>query len=166
MPQLCSHCCVIGHTISSCKWLKNHPEDVSEHGKKIINIKKEATKESLQYVVKKKEALPGGNITNPVKIDLPTIEENQDEATDCQLDMANKNTKPVAQIQQLLVPPKPVITVAIPLKNDDRQIAQTLPTAEAVLVLLVDGPINHKTTNAAAVPYVKVDNPMPQLFHM
>jgi hypothetical protein len=59
------------------------------------------------------------------------------------------------------VPPKPVITVAIPLKNDDRQIAQTLPTAEAVPVLLVDGPINHKTANAAAVPYVKVDNPMP-----
>ncbi|KAK2427071.1 hypothetical protein QL285_025674 [Trifolium repens] len=42
-----------------------------------------------------------------------------------------------------------------------KEIAQTLPTAEVVPVLLVDGPINHKAANAEAVPYVKMDNPMP-----
>jgi hypothetical protein len=69
MPQFSSHCYVIGQTISCCKWLNNHSNDVTDRDKKIINIKNETNKDSLQYVVKKKKCYP--KIVLQIQLRLP-----------------------------------------------------------------------------------------------
>jgi hypothetical protein len=83
---------------------------------------------------------------------MPTIREYHDEATAHQLDTTIKATLFVQNVQQQqpLVSPKFVITAAIPLGNDGGQIAQIVPPAVEVPVLIVNSLVNHKIVTAAA----------------
>ncbi|PNY03673.1 putative NBS resistance protein [Trifolium pratense] len=74
LPDFCTHCNILGHDITACKWL--HPDKERDHSKQIIKVKKEAA-QVLQYVAKPqpKPQQKNGSTTLP-QMDAPQHRES------------------------------------------------------------------------------------------
>jgi hypothetical protein len=80
LPDFCSHCTIIGHDISVCKWLRLEKE--AADNKQIIKVKKEATR-VMKYVPKAAEssAQPVNDNANETVNNIDTTRNNIDTAT-------------------------------------------------------------------------------------
>jgi hypothetical protein len=113
LPEFCSHCQIIGHTITMCKWL--HPVKDDERSKKIIKIKQEAA--SKQYMPKKNphhnDSIPRDKLVPDVAIPMakaiPALEQSKSTHVEevppqhkqiVEIDDSQELSQPVINIEQ------------------------------------------------------------------
>ncbi|MCI28485.1 hypothetical protein A2U01_0049686, partial [Trifolium medium] len=77
LPNYCTHCRIIGHDITVCKWIQQAKEE--DQSKQIIKVKKEAVK-VMRYVEKKPTDAQSGTAhpINRPKVEEPTTRVDQD----------------------------------------------------------------------------------------
>jgi hypothetical protein len=75
LPDFCGHCSMIGHDITTCKWLRQ--QTVEDNSKQIVKVKKEAEK-VMKYVAKQQHVpviIPAQSSVVPEvpKADVPEV---------------------------------------------------------------------------------------------